>query len=120
MNEYISSDPEFQNILDRFPPDVEAAIYCGYGWAEIIKECDDALFREDPNYAVVQIKEKFGGLRFYFNPSDMTKYVQLCRIIAGIEEKAFSICEQCGADGYKRRTNAGKIYTSCDDHALED
>jgi hypothetical protein len=117
MKEYIESDPEFQNILDRFADDIPARIDCGYGWAELIRECDAALFAQDPNYVIAQIKEKFGGLRFYFNPSDMKQYSRLNSIVMAIEERSLETCEECGAPGYRRRLGVGGyMYTSCDEH----
>jgi hypothetical protein len=118
MNSNIGSDQDFQNILDRFADGVPSLIDCGYGWADLIKECDEVLFAEDPNYTISQIKEKFGGLRFYFNLSDMDKYQKISSVIMTIEEKSFEICETCGAEGYKRKQeDFGRMYTSCDEHA---
>lgn len=117
MKECIGSDKQFQNILDRFADDIPALIDCGYGWAELIKECDEALFSLDPNYTIAQIKAKFGGLRFYFNPTDMKQYGKLSAIVMSIEEKSLTICEECGAPGYRRRwRESGYMYTACDEH----
>lgn len=117
MREYIGQDPEFQNILDRFADDIPAVIDCGYGWSELIRECDSALFAEDPNYTISQIKEKFGGLRFYFNPTDMKQYSRLSSIVMAVEEKSLETCETCGEPGYRRRWRGnGYMYTSCDEH----
>lgn len=117
MKEYIGSDPDFQNILDRFADNIPATIECGYGWSSLVRECDDVLFAEDPNYTISQIKEKLGGLRFYFNPTDMKKYSRLSSMIMAIEEKSLETCEECGAEGYRRRQESiGRIYTSCDEH----
>jgi hypothetical protein len=35
-------------------------------WKDIILEADEMLAYIDPNYRILQIKEKFGGLRYYF------------------------------------------------------
>lgn len=116
---YIGSDSSFQNILDRFVDGVPALIDCKYGWAELIKECDDAVFKHDPNYTISQIKEKFGGLRFYFNLSNMDEYPKVSGVIMAIEEKSFHICEECGEPGYRRKIgDYGRMYTSCDAHEV--
>ncbi len=121
MKEYIGSDSDFQNILDRFADNIPATIDCGYGWAELIRQCDNALFVADPNYTISQVKEKFGGLRFYFNPTDMNQYSKMSSIIMEIEEKSLEMCEECGAPGYRRRWNGtGYMYTSCDEHEKKD
>jgi hypothetical protein len=41
----------------------------GAGWQPLIDELDRQLRELDPDYMVLQIKEKFGGLRYYVTPS---------------------------------------------------
>ena len=119
MNINIGSDPDFQNILDRFADGIPATIDCDYGWAELIRKCDTVLFTQDPNYTVVQIKEKFGGLRFYFNLSNMEEYSKVNSLILAIEQDSFSVCEKCGEPGYPRKLEpSGMRYTSCDEHEI--
>jgi hypothetical protein len=62
----------------------------------------------------MQIKEKFGGLRFYTNAKD--EYVS--GVLAMAESMSYSVCEQCGAAGRMRGT--GWLYTACDDHTRPD
>lgn len=114
----IGDSEEVDDILLRFADDVPAFIYCGKGWLEIIRKCDEELFKRDPNYRVTQIKEKLGGLRFYFTPSDMDRYHELSGIIFRIEEESLTTCEQCGNNGYRRKTESGIYYVSCDEHDI--
>ena len=114
----IEIDKEFKDILEAFADGVPAIIDCGYGWGEIVKECHNFLLNEDPNYTISQIKEKFGGLRYYFNPTDMKQYARLSGEILKIEDKSFSVCETCGDDGSKRTSSTGRIYVSCDLHEI--
>ena len=119
METNIGSDPDFQNILDRFADGIPATIDCGYGWANLIRECDDTLFAQDPNYTIAQIKEKMGGLRFYFNLTDMDSYMKVNSLIIAIEESSFAICERCGEEGYARKEEAsGRRYVSCAEHTI--
>ena len=66
-----------------------------------------------PQVVAVQVKEKFGGLRFYYDGGD--DYVR------GLSSMAASMsmvtCEECGAPGKTRGT--GWYYTACDDHTQE-
>ena len=59
---------------------------------------------------VQEVKEKFGGLRYYISPGD--------DVIFGLtwfsEELSFHICENCGNKG-KQRVVMGWCYTLCDD-----
>jgi hypothetical protein len=61
----------------------------------------------------IQVKEKFGTLRFYYGGGD--------DVVRGIERMAESMsavtCETCGAPGVTR--SGGWIQTLCDTHAAE-
>lgn len=70
----------------------------------------------DPIEQVValQVKEKFGGLRFYVSGSD--KYIR--GMIYMAENLSLVTCEECGKPG---RPRDGKwISTLCDEHAHEE
>lgn len=56
---------------------------------------------------VVQVKEKFGGLRYYIHGGDEYIY----NLISKAEDETFKICEKCGKPG-KLRTK-GWYYTLC-------
>jgi hypothetical protein len=66
-----------------------------------------------PQVTVAQIKEKFGGLRFYYDGGD--DYVS--GLVSMAEAWATSSCETCGAPGKKRE--GGWIKTLCDHHEAE-
>lgn len=66
---------------------------------------------EIPQVRIEQIKEKFGGLRFYFQGGD--KYID--GMVDFAESMSYNICEECGSPGKPRRT--GWIRTLCDHHA---
>lgn len=42
------------------------SIDCGPGWHQLIADCNKELSALDPNYRVLQVKQKFNGLRYYF------------------------------------------------------
>jgi hypothetical protein len=62
---------------------------------------------------VEQIKEKFGGLRFYYSGGDdeISGMVRMAEAWAGVA------CEECGAFGERR--SGGWIRTLCDHHEVE-
>lgn len=62
---------------------------------------------------VEQIKEKFGGLRFYYQGGD--EYVR--GLVTMAESWASHSCETCGAPG--SRVGGGWIKTLCSTHAKE-
>ena len=70
----------------------------------------DLMPDEVPQVVATQVKEKFGGLRFYYNGGD--------DVIDGFgmmaEFMSTRTCETCGAPGKLR--GGGWMYTACDEH----
>lgn len=62
---------------------------------------------------VAQIKEKFGGLRFYYDGGDDT----IDGMVRMAEVWASCSCEECGKPGKSR--DGGWIKTLCDEHEAE-
>jgi hypothetical protein len=62
---------------------------------------------------VAQIKEKFGGLRFYYDGGD--EYIH--GLVSMAESWAGIACEECGGIGERR--SGGWIRTLCDKHEAE-
>ena len=89
---------------------------CGDGWFDLIDVlCSTIQSYLDSNpsktqVVVVQVKEKFGTLRFYTEGHD--KFVQ--GMIWMAESMSGRICEVCGNPGEVR--DGGWIKTRCDDH----
>jgi len=89
--------------------------YCqqcvGPGWSGLIKKIYKAL----PEDAFIsQVKEKFGGLRFYVDNVTMDVY----DLIDECEAESYKICEKCGEPGKPR--DGGWILTLCDKCAEEE
>lgn len=68
---------------------------------------------EVPQVIVEQVKEKFGGLRFYYTGGDD----KIDGMVRMAERWADHACEECGAPGQSRR--GGWIKTLCDEHEAE-
>lgn len=66
-----------------------------------------------PQVVAVQVKEKFGGLRFYINGGDNTihSYIEFA------ESMSYRTCEECGAPG--QVYTDGWHVTLCEQHAAE-
>jgi hypothetical protein len=89
-------------------------IECGDGWFELIdKVCNDIQTYIDENKLqqaeAVQVKEKFGTLRFYLHGSD--EYIE--NLVAEAEIKSGTICEICGAPAETKQINS-YLSTLCD------
>jgi hypothetical protein len=89
----------------------EAKSDVGKGWASLLDKIYDNL---RPETQVLQVKEKFGGLRFYVGGATTEEF----DVIDQAEEDSYTICEQCGKEG-KLREDLGWILTLCDEHYEE-
>lgn len=81
--------------------DIYLLASCGDGWKEIIRNTDKKLKYIDPDYKIAQIKEKFGGLRYYFDTSfesyDDVRREIMDDVVRAAEYEASCTCELCGA-----------------------
>lgn len=132
---------EFAKKMETKHPEMFAGKYGGFaigpGWWPIIESlCGQidsytkwrnntraALLKDNPHnhkipdavpqVVVAQIKEKFGGLRFYYDGGDE----QISGMVRIAESWAAHSCEECGAPG----TSGGKgwIKTLCPVHRAE-
>ena len=103
---------------------------CGDGWYNIISQlCANIQHHVDwaqeqkekyergegcSQVVAVQVKEKFGTLRFYTNGGNE----QIYGMIRMAESMSAVTCEECGAPGTRR--GRAWIYTACDAHAKEE
>lgn len=79
------------------------------GWKDLVNECHRKLVEIAPDYRVFQIKEKFGGLRYYIDRSSD----EICDIIREAESKSTQTCMDCGAPGSLRYKGYWMV-TLCD------
>lgn len=114
----IGKDETFSHILERFTEETTwVHIDCFPGWSGLILDCDAELAKVDPNYKVLQIKQKFGKLRYYFKPSKESLLLKMNRIVTKAETVSGNICEICGARGQAENLG-GSLYiqTLCRKH----
>ena len=95
---------------------------CGSGWFDIIDVLCEAIqdhvdgktkhlsLAEQETFQVVanQVKEKFGGLRFYCSGDDD----QIQGMVDMAERMSYKTCEMCGQPGSER--NSGWVAVRCD------
>jgi hypothetical protein len=82
----------------------------GKGWSKILDKLYDLKPR---NVYVMQVKEKYGGLRFYIGSADK----EFFDAIDAAEKESFNTCEVCGELGKPR--DLGWILTLCEKHYQE-
>ena len=118
-----------KNVSPRYPTfvifegyDKQLALESvGAGWASLIEEVFSFMEQNKINCKIIQVKEKWGGLRIY---TDII-HEQLDKKIIEVEKKSFTICETSGAPGKLRNCNGwyrtlsdalGKEYPIVENH----
>ena len=82
------------------------------GWYPLLYDLIKELVDNGWNKEITQVKEKFGGLRFYIS-MDNDKTLQ--DIITKYEKLSYKICEKCGEPG-ELRDDICWLRTLCDVH----
>lgn len=75
-------------------------IECGNGWFPVIYKLSADIAKITTDISVVQIKEKFGELRYYYSWPETVTEEQNDAIRALVEaavEQCSAVCEECGA-----------------------
>jgi hypothetical protein len=102
---------ELQEKLQRRFPKIYGGkpFECGDGWYSILEELGLELEGTKKPITILQIKEKFGTLRVYLDPSDPA--VQSAVDYA--EEQSARVCEKCSKPGSLCRSPYGWFRTLC-------
>lgn len=105
MNELQS---QIEKLKEKIAPGWMQVIQVDEGWYQLVVDCDRELSLFDPRYKILQIKEKFGGLRYYIKPSE-TCYEprRLHDVISRYEEIAAKTCEATGKPGVLMKSIGG-------------
>ena len=90
----------------------------GDGWFDLVwrlcERLEPVVAAEEAEsgrpFHVLQVKEKFGGLRFYPNYNNDAIYA----LIEAAEIESLHTCEICGRPG--KRSGASSFQISCDEH----
>lgn len=84
--------------------------YVGAGWRPFVRPALEAIVAAGGD--IVQVKEKFGGLRIYVHDGDRDK---IDAIVEAAEKQADRTCEKCGKPG-KIVNLKGWLKNACEDH----
>jgi len=113
FEEYLDSIGGLENgyFTGREPIKSAGFLDIGPGWYKLVKNLIEELIAAGWDKQICQVKEKFGGLRFYTNAmSD-----ECHDIVSKYEKLSYETCEKCGEPGGLRK--GGWISTLCDEHA---
>lgn len=120
----MSEQKMLEQLRDEFPRVFrQRGFECGDGWHQLVRKLAmhaEELAREarlDPDSDTwphaVQVKEKFGGLRFYLGGGTEEIHRKFFDLMMAVEQESRSICEQCGAPG-EVINDGGYVHTSCE------
>jgi len=105
---------QVETLKNKFLPNYYKSVDVDEGWYQIVVDCDNLLTEIDPDYKIVQIKQKFGGLRYYFQPSDTNNgelYVKMNSVVLAYEKIASITCEATGNPGVLMKSTGGWFKT---------
>jgi len=105
--------PNLYRLVNEPTPDgtpfspMKFGFECGDGWEPVIRRLSEKL--EPLGIEAHQVKEKFGGLRFYVGPASE----EALDLIEEAESLSLMTCEECGGLG-NTGEDRGWITTLCD------
>lgn len=91
---------------------------CDDGWFDLIYQLSKDIVEKSKNkIQAIQVKEKFGGLRFYYqwiteDNTSLKFHREIEKLIEEAENKSYKICEICGNPGEPNEN--GWISTLCE------
>ena len=83
------------------------------GWNQLIHDLVEELIQSGWDKKISQVKEKFGGLRFYIENGN----IEFNKIISKYENLSYAICETCGKPGEIDKSK-GWLKTVCEEHKI--
>ena len=110
LNDYLISIGGLTNVFTGNKVTDSDFFQVSLGWNLIIKNLIRDLIKLGWNKEVIQVKEKFGGLRFYINEGTD----EIHQRIGQAELESMKTCEITGRPG-KLRTDIGWYRTLCDE-----
>ena len=96
-------DQIYKEILGRFVDSFLPDIAIGEGWHDLVADLHTKLSYISPEYKLYQVKEKFGGLRYYaeYCPQEYESKPDLMRsifndVVTMAESNSYYLCATCG------------------------
>jgi len=116
IDAYLESIGGLENGWRTDRPSIKDAHFfqCHQGWYPLIQKLIEDIIELGWDKQVTQVKEKFGGLRFYINSASSEVHDR----ITEAERESYTICEMCGSSG-ELRQDIGWHRTLCDHHYTE-
>jgi len=104
----------FVDLHDSTPMEscMSWGIECNDGWYDLVYDLCERIMALNPseNFKAAQVKEKFGGLRFYVDGST----VEINKLIDVAEEISYTVCETCGSKEKVSISGLNWVKTLCE------
>lgn len=90
---------------------------CPTGWQGLVNKLVEDLNNYEADIYILQVKEKFGGLRFYVSVENVSDedYGEIISLIGQAERDSFMTCEVCSNQAELDNTYRWSL-TLCDEH----
>jgi len=109
---------EFPRLFRGAPPQIPGWVLPGWGplLRQLLQSIDGCLTDEQAKaFRVVQIKEKFGSLRFYFYaPEEIRSRVN--DLVEAARQSSEATCLRCGRPAVLATDNGAWMSVLCDQH----
>ena len=109
----MTSEELYTRLQEQYPENFADCYDFGFGdgWCSLVETLTHRVIQADPAVRIQQVKEKFGGLRYYINSFTAVTG----ELIEAAEIASENTCEVCGEPGSTR--SGSWIRTLCDTHA---
>lgn len=94
--------------ITKFKEYYKGCFPVGKGWRPLVEKLVDDIIKIDKEIEITQIKEKYGGLRFYIYGGNK----EIHNLIDKAEAESYKICENCGVKE-NVTTEGGWLLTLC-------
>lgn len=105
---------EKQAVLEHHLAENAVGWWCPDGWIDLAYATHKALLDVAPDYRIIEIKEKFGQMRYYAT----IRTAEVITIIRAAEDMSLSVCQNCG-NTHAETIDAGWVATLCQQCATD-
>jgi hypothetical protein len=122
----VARHPALFNLTEHGRTSTPGWPTCGDGWRDLVETAVGRVAKAVAavpagSLRIVQVKEKFAGLRLYWHGAGLSDEIRnaVDEAVALAEARSACTCEVCGAEG-RLYNRGGWFATACPDHAQGD
>ena len=107
------------DVLSHIHQDWPQILNINFGWFSLVTTLHKKIKHIDPTYRIIQIKQKFGSLRYYIETQYAYGTIErsiIDSLISHAEMRSVNMCEQCESFG-TMITKDKWMRVACDEHA---